>query len=49
MAPYGGLMAESVSFAMNAADTVKIDITGIYRGTRIQKCAFDQIILIPQY
>jgi len=39
---------ESTSFSMSEGDTVKIDITGSYSGTLTQKCAFDQIKLLPQ-
>ncbi len=38
---------ESAYFALNAGDTVKIDITGSYSGTLTQKCAFDQFVLKP--
>ena len=39
--------SDSAYFQINEDDTVKIDITGSYSGTRTQKCAFDQFKLIP--
>jgi hypothetical protein len=40
---------ESSSFALTQGDTVRLDMTGSYSGTLSQKCAFDEIILIPLY